>query len=409
MEKAGLIEVVSRDGATVAFSLAEPFRETITRALATFQSHTIMDGTIDDDLVTLLAVQHAVANCFPQQTRGVALSHIARIVFDSLMKQKYGDPPPREKTYVARAREFREEVTAVRMSQAEAEVYRDSLPCACGSGLAFAACCKRFLVALSLKSPQPKAETILVDWLDTYSPPISQSFRSKARPTLFRISAYLDCIVNLYFGYGFTRSSCNPERADRAITSTKNNIMYSLYGALSCLSQGLFLQSGIILRSLIKDCLVLVDLFENEGEMERLLRGEYTSKDLIPRTQRLIPKDVRKWYECFSANFTHFGPAHPAPYLPAACYPDNFVLVVGLQDLVRAVVTFHVVLERVYFDRTANPMLWKRSEPSDGLLFDKKSPVFAWAQELGKDLTSRFPPHERKEGFIYDDEGFRLK
>ena len=160
---------------------------------------------------------------------------------------------------------------------------------------------------------------------------------------------------------------------------------------------------------MLEDCLVLVDLFESPGQIARFLQGKYSAKGICTRVKKSVPGDVVTWYGYFSANFAHCGPLHPAPYIPRACYPENFVLVLGLQDIVRAVVTFHIVLERLYYDRTKQPLFWKRRNDKDNLLFNEDNPGFAWANKLGQEVVSQYPPDEKKEGFSYDPRGYRTK
>ena len=285
----------------------------------------------------------------------------------------------------------------------------NSTTCPCGSSELFSKCCEPYFTILGLKSPLPKSETLLLDWLEKYSTPISRSFMQKVRIYIFRVSSYLDEIADRYFSLGFQGATSNQEDADRAVFNIKHNILLSIFASLSCLAQGLFLQSGTILRSMCEDCLVLVDLFENEGQIEKFLQNKYSTKGLVSRVKKFIPNDVVNWYGYFSANFAHFGPLHPAPYMPRACYPENWVLVIGLQNIVRAVVTFNLVLERIYPDKTAQPLFWKRIGAEPDLVFNDDSKVFAWAEKLGKDITSRYPPGERKEEFFYDAKDYRTK
>lgn len=281
--------------------------------------------------------------------------------------------------------------------------------CPCGSGRLFSECCEPFFSILGLKFDRPESRTILLEWLRAYSVPIGASFMRKAGIYVFRISWYLDEIINWFFPLGFERACSNQEAIDKAIYSIKNNILHSLLASLSCLSQGLFIQSGILLRSLTEDCLVLVDLFENKEQVKKFLQGKYSTNGLVSRVKKVIPSNVIDWYGYFSANFTHFGPLHPAPYLPTACYADNYVLAVGLQNIVRAIVTVHLVLERLYFDKAVQPLLWKRIEGQVDIVFNEESPVFTWAEEIGQEVLARYPPDERKEGFFYDSQGYRTK
>lgn len=286
---------------------------------------------------------------------------------------------------------------------------KDIRKCPCGSGKNFSDCCEKYLRMPGHHNWGTKRETVLFDWLDVYSQLIVTSFIEKARPYVFRISCYLDSIVDQYFTLEFDTHISDKEAVNKAVFSIKNNILHSLLASFSCSCQGLFIQSGILIRSLTEDCLVLVDFSENKGQIEKFLRGKYSTTGLLSRVKAYIPQNIVDWYGYFSANFTHFGPLHPAPYLPTGCYGDNYVLVAVLQNLVRAVVTFHTVLERVHFNQVRSPLLWRRNEGEADLVFCEESPVFTWTEELGKEILFRYPPDERKEGFLYDSQSYQTK
>jgi hypothetical protein len=241
-----------------------------------------------------------------------------------------------------------------------------------------------------------------------YSKPIEQAFMAKVGKFAFRMSCYLDDIVEKYFSLGYQGSCSDPDAADRAVFHIKHNILLSLFASFSCLAQGLFLQSGILLRAATEDCLVLVDLFCHAGQIDRLLAGEYSGRGVLKRVKRFIPPCLVGWYGDFSANFAHFGPLHPAPYMPAACYPDNWVLVIGLQSVVRVLAALHIVLERVYFEQTEAPVLWARHGTA-ALEFNEESAVFSWAEMLSNDLVACYAPDEKKPGFTYGKRRYRLK
>jgi hypothetical protein len=281
--------------------------------------------------------------------------------------------------------------------------------CPCGRDKPFSQCCKPYFTILGLKTPLPKSETLLLAWLEKYSTPIAQSFMQKVRIYIFRVSSYLDEIEDRYFSLGFEGAASNQEDADRAIFHINHNILLSMFASLSSLAQGLFLQSGTILRSLFEDCLVLIDLPENGGQIEKFMRNKYSTNNLVSRVKKFIPDDIVSWYGYFSANFAHFGPLHPAPYIPRACYPDNWILVIGLQNIVRATVTFHLVLERIYFNRTARPLFWKRFGTKSDLIFNENCKVFVWAQKLGNEIVTQYPPDEHKEGFFYYPKSYSTK
>jgi hypothetical protein len=280
-------------------------------------------------------------------------------------------------------------------------VKKDNQKCPCGSGKNFSDCCEKYLRAPNSYKWGTKPETVLFDWMDAYSQPIVTSFMEKSRPYVFRISCYLDSIVDRFFPLEFDKPSADKKAVNEAIFSIKNNILHSLLAAFSCSCQGLFVQSGILHRSLTEDCLVLVDFWENNGQIEKFLKGNYSASGVLSRVKAYVPKNIRDWYGYFSANFTHFGPLHPAPYLPTGCYGDNYVLVAVLKNMVRAVVTFHTVLERIHFNQIQNPVLWKRENTESALIFCEDSAVFDWADELGKEILTVFPPDQHKDGFTY--------
>jgi len=281
--------------------------------------------------------------------------------------------------------------------------------CPCNSGKIYSKCCAPYFTKLGLETPTLESETSFLDWLERYSGPIYKSFMKKTRPYLFRISCYLDSIVDQYFDLGFCGDYLDQNTADEAVFNIKHNVLLSLFASLSCLSQGLFIQSGIILRSAFEDCFVLVDIFENKQQIRKLMEGKYTTNGLISRVKIFLPDNVIGWYGHLSANFAHFGPIHSVPYVPRACYPDNFVLVIGIRNIVRTVVTFHVVLERIYFDQTIQPVLWQQSENDRRLIFSDNSQVFNWTEQLGKEIVSKYNPKERKESFRYNSKTYRLK
>jgi hypothetical protein len=225
---------------------------------------------------------------------------------------------------------------------------------------------------LGLRKSSVGSDTILVEWFDLYSSPIIESFTRKTRAFVLRISWYLDAILDQYFP--IVKEKMSPQE-NKIITGTELQILHNIIGALSCLAQGLFMQNGILIRSAIENCLVLVDLIENK-QAGKIISGKYSVNNLISRVKNAIPSLIIDWYGHFSANFTHFGPLHPAVYLPKACFAENLVLVHGLQSIVRAIVTFHIVLERVYFNEASVHLFWAKAPENADLIFNSESIVF---------------------------------
>ncbi len=217
--------------------------------------------------------------------------------------------------------------------------------CPCESGKDFSTCCGPY--ATLLQRLEHLDETLLISWINRYSPPIQESFRKKAKSIVFRISIYADIVFESLYPLGFRPFPQEQDHLDESIIAAKHNIMLSLFASLSCLAQGLFLQSGSLIRCCIEDSLVLLDLFEHDSQLVKLLSGDYSANNVIKRVKQYIPKYFMRWYGHYSANFTHFGPFHTAPYTPNACYADNCILGAGLENLLLATYMIHVVLERL--------------------------------------------------------------
>lgn len=202
------------------------------------------------------------------------------------------------------------------------------LDCPCGSGKPYADCCEPYLTALKIETFDKGYPfgTLITDWTDKYSPPIVKSFRKKAWPLVFRISIYLDVVFQSFYPLGYKKVGYNQKEADTSIMAIKHNILCSIFASFSSLSQGLFLQSGALTRCCMEDSFVLLDLFENKKQYEKFMGGRYSTNNLISRIRAFLPEGIIDWYGHFSANFAHFGPLHSAPYVPRACYPDNYII-----------------------------------------------------------------------------------
>jgi len=168
------------------------------------------------------------------------------------------------------------------------------------------------------------------------------------------------------------------------------------------------MQSGTLLRSVLENCFVLIDACENDGQMELLAQDKYSVRKVVNRTKQYLPDCMREWYGYFSRNFTHFGPLHQAPFIPTKCWGDNWVLVTGLQNVVRGCVAFGIVLERLHYDRSLPPIFWKHTSNS-ALIFDEDAPVWSWVDELRREIVASHPPGERKADFSYSEKAYRLK
>jgi hypothetical protein len=286
---------------------------------------------------------------------------------------------------------------------------KHKVKCPCKSGKNYEECCKPYILDLNLRLLN-RDETILLSWFEIYSKPIYRSFFEKTEKYLFRISCYLDNIVDEYLPLGYpSNGAVEYKKIDEDFFCIKHNILMSLFASVTSLSQGLFIQSGTLLRSGLEDCLVILDLCENKGQIKKYIEGKYSTNGLLTRVNCLIPDILVKWYGYFSANFSHFGPLHPAPYMPRACYPENWVIVIGTQNVMRGIVSLHIILEKIYYGFTKSPVFWKYNTKNNQIEFNDDSPVFQWNEKLGKEIVSEFPPGEKKAGCTYTEEEYKTK
>ncbi|HLB73398.1 MAG TPA: hypothetical protein VJJ98_05230 [Sedimentisphaerales bacterium] len=252
-------------------------------------------------------------------------------------------------------------------------------------------------------------ETTLSDWITKFGPSTSKEFMKRARSYVFRISWLLDHLLLRHLQPPVVRMNGGLRSVDEPMPWIQHNTLLSLIGALTCFKNGLFVQSGVLLRSVMENCFVLVDISQNKGQFDRLLQDRYSVSGVVARTKSLVPPSLVGWYGYFSRNFAHFGPAHPAPIMPWKCWPDNWIFVTGLQNLLRGCVAFGLVLERIDFEHSPAPVFWKRDPKTKLLVFNEEAPVWKWIEDLGKEVMEQYPPKERKNGIIYSDREYKLK
>lgn len=251
-------------------------------------------------------------------------------------------------------------------------------------------------------------ESVLVSWLDRYSPPIRASFRQRANKFVMRISFYADVLFEDLCPLGFRRAGEQQDRLDKDVLAIKHNILLSLLASLTCLSEGLFLQSGAAIRCCIEDALVLLDISENPKQLNLYLAGRYSAAGVLTRVKHSVPQEFLHWYGHYSANFAHFGPFHSAPYMPRACFPDNYVIGSGLENILLATYAFHVVLERSHFEQLPASAFWKRTGEGQ-LCFQSENRFADYVHRLQAEIEAEFNPDDRRGGFMYSQKGYRAK
>lgn len=284
-------------------------------------------------------------------------------------------------------------------------------PCFCGSRKSYLECCEPFLSILGIQNVKAgcRSETLIIAWQEKYSAPIINSYKAKTDRYIFRASMYLDNFFNDYYPLGFVKGSSMQEQMDEAVRSIKHNMLLTIFGAFSCLSQGLLLQSGTLLRACLEDSFVLMDLFLNKGQVENFLNSKYSTNGLLSRIKNYLPNYLSKWYGYFSSNFAHFGPLHQAPYKPSACYADNYVIGSGTENIILVLSAVHLIFERIYIEEISSPVFWKVDNKKHYYEFNDNSVVLAFIDKLLNDLITNFPPDEKKDGYKYYERKYRTK
>lgn len=284
---------------------------------------------------------------------------------------------------------------------------KSAVQCPCGSGESIDTCCRVSLRTIELDVIEDDTETYLLDWSEKFAPACSETFHRRSRTFAYRISRYLDAVIDVYMPLGFPTSVGFNGDADKLYQAQKHSIALTIAGAFRLLGDGLFLQSGVLLRTAVESSLVLLDVAIHPKLIEGVFNNNYQSQSVLKRVKRFVPSEVVDWYGYFSANFTHVAALHQAEYMPRACFPDNWVIVTGYQDILRSIVTYNIMLERAYASVQEPRWMWKGT--CDEIFFDRNSSVFQWAEELGNSIKEQIPTNNLPPGFTKSERSVTLK
>lgn len=279
--------------------------------------------------------------------------------------------------------------------------------CPCDSGKLISKCCRSSLNEIKIKIDTNSTETYLLDWIDKYSIPISDSFDKKARTFSYRISQYLDAVLDLYLDRGYPSKIRVKGDTDELYYFQKHNISLTIAAAYRLLAEGLFVQSGVLLRTALESSMVLLDTAINPKSIDEIINNKYQSKSILKRAKPELPPAIIRWYGYFSANFTHVAALHLAPYIPRACYSDNWVIVTGLQNILRTIVSYHIVLEKAYLPDVVDPWFWETS--NNAIAFNDSSKIFEWADSLGTEVITQLPIKDIPPGVRQSNRSVNLK
>lgn len=275
--------------------------------------------------------------------------------------------------------------------------------CYCGSDKLYNNCCKGY-IELFYKKPIDNEDLLLTSWLKYDSYGHMREFNRIFQKYIFRIAHYYNFLENITYFVNKKYSKKDTE----LIMGIQLNIRHSILSALNVSATGLFLQSGIILRSAFEDILVLFDIEKNKISFEVLDKNRYKIKGILSRIKHKLPEQVVKWYGYLSSNFTHYNIIHTTPYMPTKCHADNVASFVTFQNILWTLCTYHIVLEYLYYDFIHRKIFWinGKNEPSIEI---EKTVIHDWLEMFKKEIKSEFNPNERKAGLQYSERDYKFK
>jgi hypothetical protein len=112
MDRLGIIHAIGVTDGKVMGSFQDSFMSELEKQESLVRSHTLVDDTVDEDILTLLGVFGAMHR-YVNRVSPRKLVAFTGNVFNSLMSVKYGSPVPPSKKFDARAIEYFEEVKSL--------------------------------------------------------------------------------------------------------------------------------------------------------------------------------------------------------------------------------------------------------------------------------------------------------
>lgn len=275
--------------------------------------------------------------------------------------------------------------------------------CYCGNKIPYTECCQQYSELFEINKCSRK-QLILYDWLKHISPAHQSSFISLTSKYLYRVCLYYENIRYRYQDVIFTYEN---DDLNETIHNIRLSINNSILGSLTLSAQGLFLQSGILHRTAFEDLFVVLDFIENQREFIKFYNSKYSTNNLISRVNKYIPREIIEWYRYFTSNFSHFSEIHTAPLIPKRCHPDNYIIVTVFQNLVRIMVAYDLIFERIAYSQISNKHFWNKNNHNNLSIDMENSLIIKWASQLGSQINLDFQIH--REGGSYAEKSFTFK
>jgi len=117
-------------------------------------------------------------------------------------------------------------------------------------------------------------------------------YADPARPFVYRISRYMDTVLDMYLAQDYPSHLSVDAGTSEIYRAQKHNVAMTIMGAYGLLAQGLFVQSGILLRTAVEASMVLLDVALHPKIIDDLAKNKYDSKSVLRNLKGLIPRDV---------------------------------------------------------------------------------------------------------------------
>jgi hypothetical protein len=247
-------------------------------------------------------------------------------------------------------------------------------PCPCGSGKKYKRCCAerpqpgfdfKKIVGISVDPEEQQimyvTNDILINQLRRDAPKIAESFDRLHDADLREMSNLLGSATFLLTG-GFKEVCQKNDELRITCAQLLFNAINSFIGATSLLRDGFYLQTSIMVRSILETLATVMHLLMTSADLERFKRNELELKTVIPSAKTIIPP-FGHMYGMFSENFVHISTLHGKLH-PIGPYEETSEpLSANLTFLRFSIWLTYVVAELLFVDMIEGGKYWERIEP----------------------------------------------
>lgn len=198
---------------------------------------------------------------------------------------------------------------------------------------------------------------ILINQLKREAQGIAESFDRLHSDDLNDLSEVLSRPMSLLFtSYRYSLRTDDELRI--VCANLMFNAVHSFIGAAALLRQGFYLQSAILVRSLLEQTATVLHLVTTISDLPRFKRGDLKVTAILRGAKRALPP-FGGLYGFFSENFVHMSPLHGSPQ-PLTFYQrhsDELDVTIGF--LRTGVWIILVTTELLSIDLSEDRLYWK--------------------------------------------------